>query len=77
MAARWTDNRVAQHPLVKRYHAPAAPFVRKYTASDVELLVEMDRAHKDVCGPAIAHLLQRAHTVYGDQRGRPVNIAPV
>jgi len=68
LVARWADNRVAQHPLVKRYRAPAAPFARKYTALDVELLVEMDRAHEDVCGPAIAHLLQRAHTVYGDPR---------
>jgi transposase InsO family protein len=68
LVARWFDNRVAQHPLVKRYRAPAAPFARKYTATDVELLVEMDRAHEDVCGPAIAHLLQRAHTVYGDPR---------
>jgi len=68
LVARWADNRVAQHPLVKRYRAPAAPFARKYTAVDVALLVEMDRAHEDVCGGAIAHLLQRAHTVYGDQR---------
>jgi transposase InsO family protein len=68
LVARWKGNRVAQHPLLKRYRAPAAPFARKYTASDVELLVEMDRAHEDVCGPAIAHLLQRAHTAYGDPR---------
>ena len=68
LVARWADNRVAQHPLVKRYSAPAAPFARKYTAADVLLLVEMDRAHEDACGPAIAHLLQRAHTVYGDAR---------
>jgi len=68
LVARWAVNRVAQDPLRKRYHAPAAPFARKYTAADVELLVEMDRAHEDVCGPAIAHLLQRAHTVYGDER---------
>lgn len=68
LVARWADNRVAQHPLLKRYRAPTAPFARKYTATDVELLVEMDRAHEDVCGPAIAHLLQRAHTVYGDPR---------
>jgi hypothetical protein len=68
LVARWTDNRVAQHPLLKRYRAPAVPFARKYTATDVELLVEMDRAHEDVCGPAVAHLLQRAHTVYGDSR---------
>ena len=32
------------------------------------LLVEMDRAHEDVCGAAIAHRLQRAHRVYGDTR---------
>jgi len=68
LVARWADNRLAQHPLIKRYRAPAAPFARKYTATDVELLVEMDRAHEDVCGPAIVHLLQRAHTVYGDPR---------
>ena len=68
LVARWADNRVAQRPLVKRYRAPAAPFERKYTAVDVALLVEMDRAHEDVCGAAIAHLLQRAHAVYGDQR---------
>jgi transposase InsO family protein len=68
LVARWADNRVAQHPLLKRYRAPAAPFARKYTAGDVELLVQMDRAHEDVCGPAIAHLLLRAYAVYGDAR---------
>ena len=36
--ARWEVNRVAQHPLRKRYRATAAPFARKYTAADVELL---------------------------------------
>ena len=44
------------------------PFARKYTAGDVELLVQMDRANEDVCGPAIVHLLQRAFVVYGDTR---------
>ena len=68
LVARWSDNRLAQQPLLKLYRAPAAPFARKYTAHDIELLVEMDRAHEDVCGPAIAHLLQRAHAVYGDAR---------
>ena len=68
LVSRWADNRVAQHPLVKQYRAPAAPFARKYNALDVELLVEMDRAHEDVCGPAIAHLLKRAYAVYGDPR---------
>lgn len=68
LVARWTDNRVADTPLRKRYCAPAAPFARTYTAADVALLVEMDRANEDVCGPAIAHLLQRAHGVYDDPR---------
>lgn len=68
LVARWACNRAAQHPLLKRYRAPAAPFARKYNALDIELLVEMDRAHEDVCGPAIAHLLQRAYGVYGDAR---------
>ena len=68
LVARWEENRLAQVPLAKRYAAPVAPFPRKYTGADVELLVAMDRAHEDVCGPAIAHLLRRAFHVYGDAR---------
>lgn len=68
LVARWANNRVAQTPLAKRYRAPGAPFARTYSAVDVELLVEMDRTNEDVCGPAIAHLLQRAYSVYGDAR---------
>ena len=67
LVARWDENRLATVPLAKRYRAPAAPFARKYTSSDVELLVQMDRANEDVCGPAIAHLLRRAYTVYGNK----------
>ena len=44
------------------------PFARKYTAADVALLAEMDRANEDVCGVAIVHLLRRVFAVYGDQR---------
>ncbi len=68
LVARWEENRLATVPLAKRYRAPAAPFARKYTASDIELLVEMDRANEDVCGPAVVHLLKRAYRVYGDPR---------
>ena len=67
LVARWQENRLAPVPLTKRYCAPAVPFTRKYTSSDVELLVQMDRANVDVCGPAIAHLLRRAYTVYGEK----------
>ena len=68
LVGRWESNRLATVPLAKRYGRPAVPFARKYTSADIELLVEMDRANEDVCGPAIVHLLQRAFCVYGDQR---------
>lgn len=68
LVARWQSNRLAEVPLVKRYRAPTVPFARKYTAADVALLVEMDQAQEDACGPAIAHLLQRAYGEYGDAR---------
>ena len=68
LVTQWHANRLAVVPLAKRYRAPAAPFARKYTAGDVALLVEMDKASEDVCGPAIAHLLQRAYRDYGDDR---------
>ena len=68
LVTRWHSNRLANVPLVKRYRAPAAPFVRKYTPLDIERLVEMDKAHEDVCGPAIIHLLKRAFHDYGDVR---------
>ena len=68
LVARWHTNRLAEVPLSKLYHAPTAPFARKYTASDIDLLVEMDRANEDVCGPAIVHLFKRAYNTYGDKR---------
>ena len=68
LVTRWQVNRLAQTPLAKRFRAPAAPFARKYTPVDVALLVEMDRANEDVCGPAIVHLLRRAFEVYDDPR---------
>jgi hypothetical protein len=68
LVRQWEGNRMAPAPLAKRYGVPAAPFTRKYTPGDVALLVEMDRANEDVCGPAIVHLLGRAYSVYGDAR---------
>jgi hypothetical protein len=68
LIAQWCLNRLANVPLAKRYRAPAAPFARKYIPSDIELLVEMDKANEDVCGPAIVHPLKRAYVVYGDDR---------
>lgn len=68
LVAQWITNRLAALPLIKRYKPPAAPFARKYTPLDIELLVEMDRANEDTCGPAIVHLLKRAYQDYGDSR---------
>lgn len=68
LVAQWHRNRLDSVPLVKRYRTPAAPFVRKYTSLDIERLVEMDKAHEDVCAPAIIHLLKRAFHDYGDVR---------
>jgi hypothetical protein len=44
------------------------PFARKYTPADVALRVEMDKAYEDVCGPAMACLLQGACRDYDDAR---------
>ena len=68
LVTRWQRNRLAEVPLAKRYGRPTVPFARKYTPADIALLVEMDKAHEDACGPAIAHLLQRAYHAYGDPR---------
>jgi hypothetical protein len=68
LVSRWEENRLAVVPLAKRYSAPVRAFARKYTPADVSLLVEMDTANADVCGPAIAHLLRRAFNVYGETK---------
>lgn len=68
LVARWHTNRLAAVPLAKRYRAPAAAFARKYTAADIELLVEMDQANEDACGAAIVHLFKRAWHQYRDPR---------
>ena len=65
---QWHTNRLASTPLVKGYRAPAAPFSRKYTEADIALLVEMDKAQENACGPATVHLFKRAFTEYGDSR---------
>jgi hypothetical protein len=68
LVSRFHANHLAPVPLVSRYRAPALPFARKYTADDIELLAQMDRANEDVCGSAVVHLFERALNVYGDKR---------
>jgi len=55
-------------PLVKRYRAPAHVFARRYTAADVALLADVDRAMNTLSGPATACVLRRQRDVFGDTR---------
>lgn len=55
-------------PLVKRYRAPAHAFARRYTAVDVALLAEVDRAMGTLSGPATACVLKRQRDVFCDTR---------
>lgn len=68
LISRWKVNRLAAPPLSKHSRAPTTAFARKYTAQDLVLLVGMDRAHEDVCGPVIVHLLHRAYHLHADAR---------
>lgn len=64
LVSRWT----AGKPLVKNYRAPEHAFARRYTASDVALLAEVDRAMGTLSGPATACVLRRQRDVFGDAR---------
>ena len=64
LVARW----VAAKPLVKNYRRPAHGFARRYTAADVELLAEVDRAMGTLSGPATACVLRRQRDVFKDAR---------
>lgn len=43
-------------------------FRTRYTAEDIALLAEGDRAHERLSGPATRRILQREYEQYGDQR---------
>lgn len=64
LVARW----MGREPLVKNYRAPAHAFARRYTAVDVALLAEVDRAMGTLSGPATACVLRRQRDVFGDAR---------
>jgi len=51
-----------------RRHAPAAPFVRRYTTDDIRLLAEMDALHGTLSGTTTRKLCERAFKVHGDAR---------
>ncbi|MBA4215322.1 MAG: integrase [Polaromonas sp.] len=60
LVARW----VACKPLVKNYRRPVHAFARRYTAADVALLAEVDRAMGTLSGPATACVLRRQRDVF-------------
>ena len=64
LVSRWT----AGKRLVKEYRAPEHAFARRYTAGDVALLAEVDRAMNTLSGPATACVLRRQRDVFGDVR---------
>ena len=64
LVSRW----VAGKSLVKRYRAPEHAFARRYTAIDVALLAEVDRAMGTLSGPATACVLRRQRDRFGDAR---------
>ena len=43
-------------------------FRTRYTAEDIALLAEVDRAHERLSGPATRRILEREYEQYGDQR---------
>jgi hypothetical protein len=55
-------------PLAKHYVAPAQAFARRFTDADILLLARVDQQFGTLSGPATAHLLQRAFSVYDDVR---------
>ena len=54
--------------LTKRQAAPKHGFVRRFTATDVALLAEMDALHSTLSGPATKKLMERAFLVFDDVR---------
>ena len=64
LVSRWDGGK----PLVKNYGAPQHAFARRYTAVDVALLAEVDRAMGTLSGPATACVLRRQRDVFGDER---------
>jgi transposase InsO family protein len=54
--------------LTDRRGPPAKPFQRRYTDADVTALVELDRLHGQLAGPATRKLAERAFALFGDGR---------
>ena len=64
LVSRWMNRK----PMVKNYRRPEHAFARRYTAADVALLAEVDRAMGRLSGPATACVLRRQRDVFKDTR---------
>jgi transposase InsO family protein len=53
------------HSLKDQRGAPAVPFARRYGAAALSCLIEIDRAHGTLSGPATKKLAERAVSVHG------------
>ncbi|MGH8279535.1 MAG: integrase catalytic domain-containing protein [Gammaproteobacteria bacterium] len=53
-----------ERQIVDRRGPPAKPFTRRYTEADVRRLVELDRLHGPLSGPATKKLAERAFNVF-------------
>ena len=60
LVSRWVEAK----PLVKNYRRPQHAFARRYTAADVALLAQVDRAMGTLSGPATACVLRRQRDVF-------------
>lgn len=54
--------------LSKRQSVPRHGFTRRFTATDMALLAEMDALHGTLSGPATKKLMERALLIFGDAR---------
>ena len=52
----------------RRGQGPAVPFERRYRASDIDLLAEVDAALGQMSGPATRSLMRRQYEVFNDER---------
>ena len=59
---------LAEGRIVDRRRAPAAPFMRRYTAQDILLLAEMDTLHGTLAGSTTRKLCERAFQLHKDVR---------
>ena len=61
LIAQHRDN----HSLNDQRGPPSVPFAKRYGAAAIERLIEIDRAHGTLSGPATKKLAERAVSVYG------------